>query len=253
MRSATKSAIPRLTDHVSKLACVGHATQVAGMQQSCAGKAVWFTLTWLVFGGAQQSMRLGRQPLWRLPLLATSLTLHGFWSSVHQRQRTVPLLALPPACPPPRLQAKLRDLGRAAVEAGLQEGLELPMATATTGEGLRPPSPVLPPSRSRVFSCTNSAGARQHLGTLHSMLPGWQNLSPPQGGGSKLPPHVHHVPHPNVPFRLAPAVGEFKELVEWAELDAARCEAVKKMLKLSRSWEEAREHAMKVRLGCALC
>jgi hypothetical protein len=31
------------------------------------------------------------------------------------------------------VQAKLRDLGRAAVEAGLQDVLELPMASATTG------------------------------------------------------------------------------------------------------------------------
>lgn len=45
-----------------------------------------------------------------------------------------------------------------------------------------------------------------------------------------------------------PAVGDFKALVAWAEEDTNRCEAVKRMLKLSRSWEEAREHAMKVRV-----
>jgi hypothetical protein len=43
-------------------------------------------------------------------------------------------------------------------------------------------------------------------------------------------------------------VGKFKALVAWAEEDTNRCEAVKRMLKLSRSWEEAREHALKVRV-----
>lgn len=42
------------------------------------------------------------------------------------------------------------------------------------------------------------------------------------------------------------AVGEFRQLVAWAQEDAARCDQVKKMLKLTRGWEEARDHAMKV-------
>jgi hypothetical protein len=42
------------------------------------------------------------------------------------------------------------------------------------------------------------------------------------------------------------AVGEFKELVLWAEEEGRRCEGVKRMLKLTRGWEEARDHTLKV-------
>lgn len=39
-------------------------------------------------------------------------------------------------------------------------------------------------------------------------------------------------------------VGQFKELVEVAEHDPALCETLKKVLKLTRGWEVARDHAM---------
>ena len=51
-------------------------------------------------------------------------------------------------------------------------------------------------------------------------------------------------------FRLKPdqlhvgAVGQFKELVEVAEQDPQLCETLKKVLKLTRGWEVARDHAM---------
>ncbi len=51
---------------------------------------------------------------------------------------------------------------------------------------------------------------------------------------------------------LAIAVGEFRDLVVWAEADPRRCDSVRKMLKLTKGWEEAREHALRVRL-CARC
>lgn len=41
-------------------------------------------------------------------------------------------------------------------------------------------------------------------------------------------------------------MGEFRDLVSWAEQDAPRCDAMKKMLKLTKGWEEAKEHALKV-------
>ena len=40
------------------------------------------------------------------------------------------------------------------------------------------------------------------------------------------------------------AVGQFKELVEVAEQDPQLCETLKKVLKLTRGWEVARDHAM---------
>lgn len=39
------------------------------------------------------------------------------------------------------------------------------------------------------------------------------------------------------------AVGQFRELVEVAERDAQLCETLKKVLKLTRGWEVARDHA----------
>jgi hypothetical protein len=42
-------------------------------------------------------------------------------------------------------------------------------------------------------------------------------------------------------------VGEFRQLVLWAQEDAKRCDSVKRMLKLAKGWEEARDHVLKVR------
>ena len=39
------------------------------------------------------------------------------------------------------------------------------------------------------------------------------------------------------------AVGQFKELVDIAEQDPRLCETLKKVLKLTRGWEIARDHA----------
>ena len=48
-------------------------------------------------------------------------------------------------------------------------------------------------------------------------------------------------------------MGEFKQLATWAEGDPTRLEAVKKMLKLTKGWEEARDHAAKVRGSGGAC
>lgn len=39
------------------------------------------------------------------------------------------------------------------------------------------------------------------------------------------------------------AVGQFKALTEWAEQDKAVCETLKRVLKLTRGWDVARDHA----------
>lgn len=39
------------------------------------------------------------------------------------------------------------------------------------------------------------------------------------------------------------AVGQFKRLADWAEKDRNVCEALKKVLKLTKGWELARDHA----------
>lgn len=43
------------------------------------------------------------------------------------------------------------------------------------------------------------------------------------------------------------AVSEFRMLIKWAEEDDDRCSSVKKILKLTKGWEEARDHVLKVR------
>ncbi|KAL4437149.1 hypothetical protein ABPG75_004288 [Micractinium tetrahymenae] len=96
-----------------------------------------------------------------------------------QRVRTAAKKAIPHVADPvskiasvgAATQAKLRDLGKSASEAGVQ-GLALPLAAVTT-------------------------------------------------------------------------VGEFRQLVEWAVQEPTRCEQVRKMLKLQKGWEEARDHALK--------
>lgn len=40
------------------------------------------------------------------------------------------------------------------------------------------------------------------------------------------------------------AVGEFRELCMWADKDRALCETLKKVLKLTKGWDAAKEHAM---------
>lgn len=40
------------------------------------------------------------------------------------------------------------------------------------------------------------------------------------------------------------AVGEFRELVELAEKDRPLCENLKKVLRLTKGWDMARDHAM---------
>ena len=39
------------------------------------------------------------------------------------------------------------------------------------------------------------------------------------------------------------AVGQFRALTEWAEQDKAVCETLKRVLKLTRGWDVARDHA----------
>ena len=93
VRSATKPAIPRLSDHVSKLNGVGSATQV----------------------GAASG-----------PLLRQTACLALLLSAQPSVQATAS------HCQTPGPQAKLRDLRKAASEAGAA-GLELPLAAANTG------------------------------------------------------------------------------------------------------------------------
>ena len=38
-------------------------------------------------------------------------------------------------------------------------------------------------------------------------------------------------------------MGQFKALTEWAEQDKAVCETLKRVLKLTRGWDVARDHA----------
>ena len=42
----------------------------------------------------------------------------------------------------------------------------------------------------------------------------------------------------------APAVGQFKDLIELADRDRVLCDTLKKVLKLTKGWDAAREHAM---------
>ena len=39
-------------------------------------------------------------------------------------------------------------------------------------------------------------------------------------------------------------VGQFKDLIEMAERDRVLCDTLKKVLKLTKGWDAAREHAM---------
>jgi hypothetical protein len=39
-------------------------------------------------------------------------------------------------------------------------------------------------------------------------------------------------------------VGQFQRLARWAEEDKARCESLRKVLRLTRGWETARDHAL---------
>lgn len=55
------------------------------------------------------------------------------------------------------------------------------------------------------------------------------------------------------PARTMPPVGEFRQLVLWAQEDAKRCDSVKRMLKLAKGWEEARDHVLKVGGGAMQC
>jgi hypothetical protein len=47
----------------------------------------------------------------------------------------------------------------------------------------------------------------------------------------------------SLPMGAVETVGEFKSLVEWASQDNARLMTMKKVLKLTKGWEEARDHA----------
>lgn len=49
-----------------------------------------------------------------------------------------------------------------------------------------------------------------------------------------------------LPFRSISRVREFKALLEWAEEESTRCDITKKVLKLTKGWEEARDHVFKV-------
>ena len=49
---------------------------------------------------------------------------------------------------------------------------------------------------------------------------------------------------------LLRAVGQFRELVQWAEEDRSRCESVKKVLKLTKGWDVARDHALTAVRAC---
>ncbi|CAL8462805.1 g2338 [Coccomyxa elongata] len=48
----------------------------------------------------------------------------------------------------------------------------------------------------------------------------------------------------NVPRNCVGTVGEFRELCMWADKDRALCETLKKVLKLTKGWDAAKEHAM---------
>ena len=108
------------------------------------------------------------------------------------------------------MQKKLRDLLVAAADAGVRDLDPLPLTSITKGERS---GPVLTPAYSA--GCTILEGQE---------LLDADNL-------------------PRVAFR---AVGEFKQLATWAEQEGKRCDSVKKMLKLTKGWEEARDHALKV-------
>lgn len=45
------------------------------------------------------------------------------------------------------------------------------------------------------------------------------------------------------PYESVMHVGEFRQLVTWVEKSAKRLDGMKKILKLTRGWEEARDHA----------
>ena len=61
-----------------------------------------------------------------------------------------------------------------------------------------------------------------------------------------LPAHRSQYSFHLAPLQRAAAVGEFRQLVLWALEDDPRCERVKRMLKLAKGWEEARDHVLKV-------
>ncbi|PRW58095.1 CSE family protein [Chlorella sorokiniana] len=47
-----------------------------------------------------------------------------------------------------------------------------------------------------------------------------------------------------LPLAAVNTVGEFRQLAVWAQEDPSRLDQVKKMLKLTKGWEEARDHAL---------
>ena len=136
-RTAAKKDIPHFNDNVAKISCVGAATQVG------RAKRVWF---FTLLGSTPVS--LGRnacmclRTLCLFPPLLSSI-LYG---------------RLPSAS----LQAKLKDLHKAAEEAGVQQGLELPLSAANTGGGLgwrHGPdlllqAPCLPPRQIGLHACS---------------------------------------------------------------------------------------------------
>lgn len=48
--------------------------------------------------------------------------------------------------------------------------------------------------------------------------------------------------YPSV-FCACPAVGDFQKLVHWSEKDALRTKTIQRVLKLTRGWEAAADHA----------
>lgn len=71
-------------------------------------------------------------------------------------------------------------------------------------------------------------------------------------GICQAPPASSGLPPQRPPSNgVRPAtVAEFRELSQWAGADGGRLDRVKRLLKLTRGWEEARDHAMRVSSSC---
>lgn len=107
-------------------------------------------------------------------------------------------------------QTKLKDLARAAADAGIGS-FAFPFHSVNKG----------------VAGCGSVQSALWPGGGSLSVLPWTANLD--SCVLSSLP------------------VRELQALMVWAEESLERCDATKKILKLTKGWEEAREHVFKVK------